>query len=300
MIRLRSSRPYRAPAQSTTGPREMTTHDSHVGPTPWQGIYTVHTHSEREFPRHWHDTYGFGLMLDGGHRSASARGEVEAYAGDVIASNPGEIHDGRPLGAQPRRWRMVSIDTAAMAAIGASAAGVEFTLPVIRDPRLVRALVRLFRHLEQWNGGRGDAGASRFACEEALVTVCTLLISQNEALAVDALAPTGYVRLVRDRLADMSRNAPTLDELAALAGLSKFTVLRLFQRAYGLPPHAWLLQRRAETARDLIRSGASLAVAAARCGFADQSHMTRIFVKHYGYTPGAWRRATRGARAATQ
>jgi AraC-like DNA-binding protein len=41
----------------------------------------------------------------------------------------------------------------------------------------------------------------------------------------------------------------------------------------------------------LIQRGADLALAAAASGFADQSHMTRIFVRQFGFTPGAWRKA---------
>jgi AraC-like DNA-binding protein len=76
-----------------------------------------------------------------------------------------------------------------------------------------------------------------------------------------------------------------------MTGLSKYQVLRRFQKAYGVPPHAWLQQRRAERARSLIRHGARLAAAAAACGFADQSHLTRVFVRQFGFTPGAWRKA---------
>ncbi len=78
--------------------------------------------------------------------------------------------------------------------------------------------------------------------------------------------------------------------MAAMAGLSKYQVLRRFERAYGLPPHAWLLQRRAERARVLIRDGLGLAAAAASSGFSDQSHMTRVFVRQFGFTPGAWQK----------
>jgi AraC-like DNA-binding protein len=67
--------------------------------------------------------------------------------------------------------------------------------------------------------------------------------------------------------------------------------LRRFETVYGLPPHAWLLRLRAERARVCIRNGATLKDAAASTGFADQSHMTRVFVRQYGFTPGAWQRA---------
>jgi AraC-like DNA-binding protein len=98
------------------------------------------------------------------------------------------------------------------------------------------------------------------------------------------------VSRVRDRLADESLAAPTLGDLAAMVDLSRFQVLRRFEKTYGVPPHAWLLLQRAERARNLIRDGVSLVQAAADCGFADQSHMTRIFARHFGFTPGAWQK----------
>jgi AraC-like DNA-binding protein len=96
---------------------------------------------------------------------------------------------------------------------------------------------------------------------------------------------------VRERLADDLQNPPTLGELAAMVGASKYQLLRRFEKACGLPPHAWLQQQRAERARGLIRRGLPLAEAAAECGFSDQSHMTRVFARLYGFTPGAWRAA---------
>src|SRR5438034_1256745 len=106
-------------------------------------------------------------------------------------------------------------------------------------------------------------------------------------------APSRAVRQVRERLADDAGRVPSLADLARLTGLSRYQVLRRFERAYGLPPHAWLLRRRAERARVLIRDGCTLAAAAAATGFADQSHMTRVFARQFGFTPGAWRRAAR-------
>jgi AraC-like DNA-binding protein len=77
-----------------------------------------------------------------------------------------------------------------------------------------------------------------------------------------------------------------------LAGAgSRFQLLRQFRSKYGVTPHAWLLQQRAERARALIRQRTPLADAAALSGFADQSHMTRVFVRQFGFTPGAWQRA---------
>jgi AraC-like DNA-binding protein len=42
------------------------------------------------------------------------------------------------------------------------------------------------------------------------------------------------------------------------------------------------------------REKASLSVIALACGFADQSHFTRVFTRRVGLSPGAWRRRVAG------
>jgi AraC-like DNA-binding protein len=252
-------------------------HHSRVMGSPWDGVYCTRIESSRHYGRHWHDTFGVGYVEHGAHRSASGRGSVDAYAGDVITTNPGEVHDGRPLGAPTRHWCIVYFEPSVLAS------PMEITRPVIKDVELRRALQRLV--------GRLEGKAQALACEEALVEACALLLDRHTTRRPWREA-SGEVKKVRDRLADDSAAAPTLAELASIAGLSRYQVLRRFEKVYGVPPHAWLLQRRAERARGLIREGSGLAAAAAACGFADQSHMTRVFVRHFGFTPGAWRKAS--------
>jgi AraC family transcriptional regulator len=55
--------------------------------------------------------------------------------------------------------------------------------------------------------------------------------------------------------------------------------------------HRWRLERRVEKAMTMLSSEqASLADIAVACGFADQSHFTRVFTKYNGRSPGQWRR----------
>jgi AraC-like DNA-binding protein len=260
---------------------ERPQHTARVFAAPLDGVFCTHTTSARQFDRHWHDSYGFGVMELGGHHSASGRGRVRAYAGEAITTNPGEVHDGWPIDGGPRTWWLVHVEPAALARIaGVSADRLEITRPVIRDARLVRAMRRLFRRV----------GADDLSWEEAFVEACGELLSQHATATVAQHAPHDVFTAVRDRLADELVNPPSLAELARAAGLSRYQVLRGFQRTFGLPPHAWLRQERVERAKHLIRRGVPLADAAAASGFADQSHMTRAFSRHYGFTPGVWQR----------
>jgi len=83
-----------------------------------------------------------------------------------------------------------------------------------------------------------------------------------------------------------------VSDVADACGLSVNHFSRAFRRSLGKPPHRWLLDRRIERARQLLRDTTlSLADIALACGFAEQSHFTRVFTRTVGMPPGAWRRA---------
>jgi AraC family transcriptional regulator len=83
-----------------------------------------------------------------------------------------------------------------------------------------------------------------------------------------------------------------LKEVARECGLSVSHFSRSFRRSVGAAPHNWLLTRRIDAAKEKLRDGRlSLLDVALGCGFADQSHLTRVFTRIVGVSPGAWRRA---------
>jgi AraC-like DNA-binding protein len=260
-----------------------------IFPSPWAGVYATLTDSARHFERHSHATYGFGVMEQGAQHSGSGRGPVQAFAGDVMTTNPGEVHDGRPFGVGSRRWRMVHLPVAVLAEMTGASQDIAIARPVIRDSMLARAAQRAVFLLSRWSSG----DASSLQCEEALLDACWQLIERHGTRPASRDPSKVDLRPVRDCLLAELAAEPTLAELARLAGISRFHLLRRFRTTFGVTPHALLQQERAERARRLIAEGHPLAEAAAAAGFADQSHMTRQFSRQFGFSPGAWRRAVR-------
>lgn len=83
-----------------------------------------------------------------------------------------------------------------------------------------------------------------------------------------------------------------LDELAALAGVSRALFAREFTARFGCAPHRYLNRRRVERAKDLLRlGGVSLADVAYEVGFCGQSHLATIFKAFEGRTPSAYLRS---------
>jgi AraC-like DNA-binding protein len=213
-----------------------------------------------------------------------------------MSHNPGEVHDGMPIGSTPRRWRMFHIEPSAMARLFGvtSSDDIEWHAPVMDDQALRSALDRAFAA----SGAAGPSPQTLNSDDSALLEEA-LLLAVGRALPLaappQARQKNGQnLAIIVDRLSDDIKHAPTLDELAALVGTSRYTLVRQFRRRHGLPPMAWLLQLRLQRARERIAAGWGLADTATSCGFSDQSHLTRLFTRQFGYTPGSWRRATAG------
>lgn len=258
-------------------------------PSGMSGIDAVVADSAMTFCRHTHDQFGIGVILRGAQQSASGRGHVEAEAGDVITVNPGEVHDGKPLGEGGRAWRMIYLDPQIVWAAGLDLTDgkhrqLELTRPVARDHRLADEAAALF------------AAATAAPVKDAPLMVEERLFSLLMHLAEERPAqtlPDARLRCALQRLQEDPAQPVTLQDLADLTGLSRFQVLRAFLKMTGLPPHAYQRQCRLHLARRLLRQRKPLAEAALEAGFADQSHMNRLFVKTYGMTPGAYAAAVR-------
>jgi AraC-like DNA-binding protein len=104
------------------------------------------------------------------------------------------------------------------------------------------------------------------------------------------LAPW-QVRRAKEMLMEHLEEDISLSEVARGCKLSVSHFARAFRQTTGLPPHRWLVSRRVDRAKGLLRqSKESMAEIALRCGFSDQASFARAFKRVVGKTPGEWRR----------
>lgn len=112
------------------------------------------------------------------------------------------------------------------------------------------------------------------------------------------LAPW-QLRRAKEMLVSRLDEPISLAELARACKLSPGHFARAFRQTAGQPPHRWLMERRIEKAKQLlVDTTLSLAQIAQNCGFADQSHFTRVFAQLVQSSPGQWRRHWRGGPVA--
>lgn len=85
-----------------------------------------------------------------------------------------------------------------------------------------------------------------------------------------------------------------LADIAGAVGMSMFHLSRTFRASTGVTLHRYLNRARVERVKALLLDNdQSLATIADATGFSDQSHMSKIFKRFTGTTPGLFRRTGR-------
>jgi AraC family transcriptional regulator len=180
------------------------------------------------------------------------------------------------------------MDTYAGSTPVASEPAASPSFPWIRDViALLDSAVRRLHHVKQ-------------TAPDALLEAASLLRMQLAPQAPDENT-VGTGRLlawqankVRDYI-DSHLTGPLLvSDLSGLIRLSEAHFSRSFKRTFGESPHAFVIRRRLEfAARYMLQTDAPLSDIALQCGFADQAHLCKHFRSAVGFTPAAWRRASK-------
>ncbi|GJL86473.1 MAG: AraC family transcriptional regulator [Minwuia thermotolerans] len=242
---------------------------------------------EHQFTPHRHDGYVVGVTGTGVQRFTYRGAERLSLPGEVFLLHPDERHDGRPGTKAGFGFRAVYLSPDhVLAALDQSA--LPFSPEPVHDAQAVSELV--LSVFDVWSGGEPDD----LAVNDAVCLMADLFQRVSDQRGAPGLARRGkridpLIRRVREDLMSVTDAPVMIRDLERRHGLDRFTLSRDFRRAFGVTPSRFILLRRLDRARVMLRQGQSLADVAVTAGFADQSHMTRHFRATYGLTPGRWR-----------
>ncbi len=244
----------------------------------------------QQFARHTHDEYAIGVITSGVLGFDYLGASHLAGAGEINIVVPGEAHTGQPELGESWSYRMFYIEPAVLRNIARQAGLGSGSLPffragVLQDRPLAAAIQRLHNDLHE----RSTSALEAESRVTALLAAWIRRHAEKNRAAKPLSTHAADVSRVREFLETCWHRKPTLNELADLARLSPYQLLRAFVRQYGLPPHAYLIQRQVREAKRLIEEGVPIAEVACSAGFADQSHLNRHFKRAWGLTPGQFR-----------
>jgi AraC-like DNA-binding protein len=245
---------------------------------------------DHAYPPHSHDTWNVFLVddgqirydLDGHHRGARRRWSASSRRTSFTTGGL------RRVAATASAWLYLE-----MSLLGENLIGYAVDQPFIEDARLRQRLDALHRSLEHPDDAL-EAETHLVLVAERLRTHLEGQIAKDEPGRANELAER-----LRDLLEAHVLDGVTLAAAGEHLGASPAHLVRCFSGTFGIAPHAYVLGRRIDAARERLLGGEPIAQVAASVGFYDQSHLTRHFKRHVGTTPGRYGSPRRSNLAAS-
>lgn len=247
-----------------------------------------------EFARHTHAEYVISATLSGSEDVWLDGKTFSSPAGTATVYNPFAIQASAFDPAQgDTEFVSLYLEPQLLAGI-AGANGFtsrdgaqEVSQGVFADASLHRRIVDLYLATRALSADC-NAQPDTLEYDTALTELAAALLANGHAHAplariggLSAQRLNGVQAFMRERL-----NAPVkLDELATIAEVSKFHLIRAFKDAFGMSPGKYHMQLRLIEARRQLRAGVSIADVAFALGFYDQSHFINAFRKALGVSP---------------
>lgn len=237
-------------------------------------VTDVHYAPGDSYASHAHDRAYVVLVWNGGFRETTAEGEVELSSGGVIVMPAAHPHDDT-IAARGARGLLVTLEP--------SFSLLPRRWHAAHGGAVSRAMIALA--LAYRDGG----AAEMLAVEEQLVDAIARA-SNDHRQPRDARA----VRIARELLEAHAEQPVRFSRVAREAGVAPAYLSRAFRRHTGVTMGEHLRGLRAKRAASRLASSRDpLAEIAIACGFADQSHLSRVFRSQYGITPRRYRELAR-------
>jgi AraC family transcriptional regulator len=228
---------------------------------------------------HQHAGATIAVILEGGFAGSYHRDEHDCGATSVVVEPAGEPHANRFGNAQSTIFALSLSGENLHRPIAPLAGAVR----IARDP----FVTQIARHAQAELDDPDDL--MPMAVEAAGLELITRLARS----ARDEGRPP-WLNRARQHLHDRYADPLRLSEVALEVGVEPERLARVFRRAFGEPMASYLRRLRVDVASTMLLNGDEpISRVAAEVGFADQSHMTRCFVRYLGTTPGRYRQDRR-------
>lgn len=196
-------------------------------------------------------------------------------AGDILVYPPGVVHEERSDGVHPVTTRYFAF---------------EMDRPADIWPLRMADIGGRLQQITSWLVDDRDM-ADTPVVRSRRQALLELALAHCEVCAAHNLEDDRLVRTVRAYVRQHLADDLALDDLAGVAGLSRFHFLRVYERLAGRPPMADVRAIRLEHARQLLlTTDLPLKAIAPRCGMGSEFALSRAYKRHFGHNPSTLRR----------
>jgi AraC family transcriptional regulator len=234
----------------------------------------------KRVPEHEHQSAYFSLMLSGGYAETFRSGRMTDYAPLTVGYHPPRNRHLDVIGAKGARFFSIELRDEALAR-HAECVNAEHAVPDLHGGDMTWLSLKLHR-----------AFVAETLDQLDLETLSLEMLAQaaRQKQVQETFVPV-WMRRCRELLHAEFARPLTIEHVAEQVGVHPVHLSRTFRSTYKQTLGEYLNNLRVQAASQLMQHGLPLAIVAAECGFADQSHFCRVYKAITGDTPSAFRAA---------
>lgn len=239
------------------------------------------------YKAHSHPTFSIGAVDSGKSRFSSyLHTEVEITAGTVVSIPAYLEHSCNPLPDQTWGYQMMHLELNWVKQLFEEtvAESISSQIPELR-PEIIHN-PKVYQCFSDLNAMLFDNERTVLEKEQFLVETLNQIVFPS--LQLEHLNEKKLSRSLLYKLVDIlleHEDFISLEQLSGYSGISRYAIIRLFKKNFGLTPHAFQLNMRINQARELLKKGKAIIHVAYDLGFVDQSHFHRVFKSLTGISP---------------
>lgn len=242
--------------------------------------------SELSYKKHAHEEYSIGIVDQGKSCFWYEGKTAEINPKAMVFLPPNLIHACNPINRDLWKYKMLFINQDWMQGFMNSKGSFIFNNPIVKDVSTDGDFQIVSRMMESLK-----SNASPLEKEALIVAVFEQSLGGNQkTYDRNYKKEQPKLNIIREYLHSYYLDKVTLNQLAAISGLNKFHIIRLFKEAFKIPPHTYQTLLRVNYAKKALCQHRQLAEVALEAGFYDQSHFIKVFKSYTGITPDKYQK----------
>ena len=240
-----------------------------------------HTNNTKHYKEHLHETFSMGINLEDKSIYTNKDKRYEFDVGMIALVNPNEIHSCNPIKKTPNLYYMMYLDEKWCYGIQNSICEQidsfkAFPEDILYDLDLYNEFKALCETI--------FCDIPYIEKEDELINFFSKLFGKHLEETKENIEDPLFKNILKYLDENYKKNI-SLEELSYRFDLNSFYIIRLFKTNLNITPHAYLLNIKINRAKEFLKKGLSIVDTALECGFTDQSHFHRNFLKIVATTP---------------
>ena len=244
-----------------------------------------YSNSNAHYKKHFHATFSIGVNKEGVSIYTNSDKNYTLDKNMISIMNPNAVHSCNSCSEVLNEYYMMYLDKDWCKDIQKSINDeveefVHVKEHILEDKNAYEEFLNLCEYLFSQN--------SYLDKEDELIKFLMKFFSLYIEQDTDEVVESKFEEIVAYLDENYTENI-SLDELSQMFDLNSFYIIRLFKSQMNLTPRSYLLNVKINRAKEFLKKGYSIVDTALECGFFDQSHFHKNFVKIVATTPNEYR-----------